>query len=156
MTFGSKTPDSPFSHILVLVDGTASSQAAVALAVSLAAATRARLTAIAFVETDTLNQLLNVKLLSEAEMADFKEGLRDSGRRQLAAAAAVAAKSGVKLETALVDGNSETTVPREVASRGANLIVIGKFEMRHAIKDLLARQRMQVVDHAPCPVLVAR
>lgn len=156
MTFGGRPSGGAFRHILVLVDGTESSSAAVVLAASLARAEGAKLTAIAFVEIDTLRQLLSAKLLTEAEMDDFTAGLRESGLRQLAAAAAEAEKRGIKPETALVNGNSEETVPREVAARGADLIVIGAFETRRAMRDLLARQRMQIVDHAPCPVLVAR
>lgn len=156
MSFGSKKLVEPFRHILVLVDGTDTSSQAVELAVGLAATLKVLLTAIAFVETDTLKQLLSAKVLSESEMADFEDGLRESGKRQLAAAKAVADRMGVKLETALVYGNSEETVPREVAERKADLIVIGAFETRRAMRDLLARQRMQIVDHAPCPVLIAR
>lgn len=145
-----------FGHILVLVDSSTTSSRAVELAATLAASQKAKLTAIAFVETDTLKQLLSAKLLTETEMADFEAGLAESGKRQLKAAEMVAQGAGVKPEIALVRGNSEETVPREVASRGADLIVIGAFETRRAVKDLLARQRMQIVDHAPCPVLIAR
>lgn len=154
MNFGSK--EAPFKHIIVLVDGTDTSSKAVALAVNLAASLKANLTAIAFVETDTLKQLLKAKLLSETEMADFEAGLEESGKRQLASAAAVATKAGIKLETALVRGNSEAEVPKEVAERKADMIVLGAFDSRKAMHDLLARQRQQIVDHAPCPVLVAR
>ncbi len=156
MTFGTKMPEPPFKHILAIVDGTDTSRAAVELAARLAASSKARITAVAFVETDTLKQLLSAKLLSEVEMADFEAGLGESGRRQLDNAAALAAKAGVKIETALIRGNSEEKVPQVVAERGADLIVIGAFETRRAMRDLLARQRMQIVDHAPCPVLVAR
>ncbi len=156
MLFGSKQPASPFNHLLVIIDGTEASDRALRLAVAQAAATRARVTAIAFVETDTLKRLLTVKVLSQAEMGDFEQGLEESAQRQLAAAAATGRACGVAIETAIVRGNSEETVPREVARRGNDLIVLGAFDSRHANHDLLARQRQQIVDRAPCPVLVAR
>ncbi|MBQ6247662.1 MAG: universal stress protein [Kiritimatiellae bacterium] len=156
MLFGSKQPATPFHHLLVIVDGTDTSDRAVRLAVALAAATRARVTAIAFVETDTLKRLLTVKVLSQAEMGDFEQGLEESARRQLAAAVATGKAGGVAIETAVVRGNSEETVPREVARRGNDLIVLGAFDSQRANRDLLARQRQQIVDRAPCPVLVAR
>ena len=156
MLFGSKQAATPFHHILVIVDGTDTSDRAVRLAVALASATRARLTAIAFVETDTLKRLLTVKVLSEAEMGDFEKGLEESAGSQLASAAATGKAAGVAIETAVVRGNSEETVPREVARRGNDLIVLGAFDSRRANHDLLARQRQQIVDRAPCPVLVAR
>ncbi len=156
MLFGSKQPATPFRHLLVIVDGTETSDRAVRLAVILAAATRARLTAIAFVETDTLKRLLTVKVLSQSEMGDFEQGLEESAQRQLAAAVATGRAGGVAIETAIVRGNSEETVPREVARRGNDLIVLGAFDSQRATRDLLARQRQQIVDRAPCPVLVAR
>ena len=156
MLFGSKQPATPFRHLLVIVDGTETSDRAVRLAVILAAATRARLTAIAFVETDTLKRLLTVKVLSQSEMGDFEQGLEESAQRQLAAAVATGRVGGVAIETAIVRGNSEETVPREVARRGNDLIVLGAFDSQRATRDLLARQRQQIVDRAPCPVPVAR
>ena len=154
--FGSKQPATPFRHLLVIVDGTETSDRAVRLAVILAAAIRARLTAIAFVETDTLKRLLTVRVLSQSEMGDFEQGLEESAQRQLTAAVATGRAGGVAIETAIVRGNSEETVPREVARRGNDLIVLGAFDSQRATRDLLARQRQQIVDRAPCPVLVAR
>ena len=156
MLFGSKQPAPPFRHLLVIVDGTETSDRAVRLAVVLAAATKARVTAIAFVETDTLKLLLNVKVLSMPEMGDFEMGLEQSARRQLDAAVATGKSGGVAIETDIVRGNSEETVPREVARRGNDLIVLGAFDSQRANRDILARQRQQIVDRAPCPVLVAR
>ena len=156
MLFGSKQPATPFRHLLVIVDGTETSDRAVRLAVILAAATRARLTAIAFVETDTLKRLLTVRVLSQSEMGDFEQGLEESAQRQLTAAVATGRAGGIAIETAIVRGNSEETVPREVARRGNDLIVLGAFDSQRANRDLLARQRQQIVDRAPCPVLVAR
>ncbi len=156
MLFGRKQPAPPFRHLLVIVDGTETSDRAVRLAVMLASATKARVTAIAFVETDTLKLLLNVKVLSMPEMGDFEKGLEESARRQLAAAVATGKSGGVSIETAIVRGNSEETVPREVALRGTDLIVLGAFDSQRANRDILARQRQQIVDRAPCPVLVAR
>ena len=128
MLFGSKQPASPFNHLLVIVDGTETSDRALRLAVAQAAATRARVTAIAFVETDTLKRLLTVRVLSQSEMGDFEQGLEESAQRQLAAAVATGRACGVAIETAIVRGNSEETVPREVARRGNDLIVLGKSD----------------------------
>jgi nucleotide-binding universal stress UspA family protein len=62
----------------------------------------------------------------------------------------------VALEAVNVTGNSELVVPREVESRGVDLLVIGAFDSSQVRFELLFRQRQQVLDHAPCPVLVAR
>lgn len=147
---------SQFTHILVLVDSTDTAARAVSTAVSLAKTLNTALTALSLIETDTLNQLLNAKVLSRAELAEFEIGLTDSAKRQLDYAKKVAADAGVKIETAIVSGNGAETIPREVAERGINLIVVGAFDSSSARQDILASQRQMVVDHAACPVLIAR
>lgn len=146
----------PFKRILVLVDSTESSHVAVELASAIAAAEAAELTALAFVEIDTLKQLLSAKLLSAVEMEDFEAGLVDSAKRQLGGAAETARKSGINIKTEIILGNSAEKIPQIVNDRNADLIVIGAFDSNSARSDLIARQRMQIVDNAPCGVLVAR
>ena len=68
---------SPVNHILVLVDGTKSSFRAADYAIELARAVGARITALAVVDTDTLRQLLNVRILVESEMVEFEDELQD-------------------------------------------------------------------------------
>ena len=146
----------PVRHILVLVDSTETSARAVDLAGALARALNARLTGIVVIETETLHQLLSAKVLTDAELADFEAGLRESGERQLEAARLRAREQGAALETAILAGNSEVVVPQEVATRGVDLIVLGGFDSSKVRFELLFRQRQQIADHAPCPVLIAR
>ena len=146
----------PVRHILVLVDSTETSARAVDLAGALARALNARLTGIVVIETETLHQLLSAKVLTDAELGDFETGLRESGERQLEAARLRAREQGVALETAILAGNSEVVVPQEVATRGVDLIVMGGFDSSQVRFELLFRQRQQIVDHAPCPVLISR
>ena len=146
----------PVRHILVLVDSTETSALAVDLAAALARALSARLTGIVVIETETLHQLLSAKVLTDAEVGDFAAGLRESGERHLEAARIRARDQGAALETVILAGNSEVVVPQEVATRGVDLIVLGGFDSSKVRFELLFRQRQQIADHAPCPVLIAR
>ncbi len=146
----------PVKHLLVLVDGTDTSSRGVDMAIAMARVLRARLTAMAVVETETLRQLLSVQILTPDEMNEFVEGLHESARRQLAEVRERALKRSLEIECVIAKGNSEVEVPKEVQSRGVDLIVVGFFDSTHAQRDLLARQRQQVVDHSSCPVLVTR
>lgn len=146
----------PVKHLMVLVDGTDASCRAVDQAIEMACLLPARLTALALAETDTLRQLLSARILTPDEMAEFEEGLRDSARRQLDEVRERASGKGIEIETLFADGNSEVVLPAEVRARAVDLVVVGYFDSSHAQRDLLDRQRQQVVDHAPCPVLVAR
>jgi len=146
----------PVNHILVLVDGSEASYKAADCAIDLARALGARLTALAVVDTETLRQLLSVKILVDAEIGEFEKELQESARRQLAEVRQRAMDRRLVIEEALVMGNMETVVPKEVEARGVDLIAIGGFQSRQAMRDLVARQRQQIADRAPCPVLLVR
>ncbi len=146
----------PINHILVLVDGTDSSYNAANAAIELARSLGAKLTAMAVVDTDTLRQLLSVKILVDAEMGEFERELQESSRRQLAEVCQRALDRKVLVEEVLLTGNTETIVPREVAERKVDLIAIGGFQSSKVTRDLLARQRQQIIDRARCPVLVVK
>ena len=143
-------------HILVLVDGTDASYRAADAAIGLARDLGARLTAMAVVDTETLRQLLSVKILVDAEMGEFEKELEASSRRQLAEVADRAADRKVVADQALLTGNTETVVPREVQQREVDLIALGGFQSSKVSRDLLARQRQQIIDRATCPVLVVK
>lgn len=147
---------SPVNHILVLVDGTESSFRAADMALDLARVLGAKVTAMAVVDTDTLRQLLSVKILVDAEMGEFEKELQESARRQLAEVRERALQRKLVIEEVLAKGNSEAIVPKEISSRGVDLVALGGFESRRVTRDLLARQRQQIIDHAPVPVLVVK
>ena len=146
----------PVNHILVLVDGTEASFNAADRAIDLARALGARLTALAVVDTETLRQLLNVKILVDAEMGEFEKELEQSARRQLAEVRERALNQKVVIDEVLVTGNVETVVPKEVQDRGVDLIALGGFQSTKITRDLVARQRQQIIDRATCPVLVVK
>ena len=146
----------PVNHILVLVDGTESSFNAADRAIDLARALGAKLTALAVVDTETLRQLLNVKILVDAEMGEFEKELEQSARRQLAEVRERALDQKVVIEEVLITGSVETVVPKEVQDREVDLIALGGFQSTKITRDLVARQRQQIIDRATCPVLVVK
>jgi len=146
----------PIRHILVLVDGTEASYNAADAAIDLARSLGSKLTAMAVVDTDTLRQLLSVKILVDAEMGEFEKELQESSRRQLAEVCQRALDRKILVEEVLLTGNTETIVPREVQQREVDLIALGGFQSSKVTRDLLARQRQQIIDRAKCPVLVVK
>ncbi len=144
------------SHILALVDGTEASYHAADAAIELARSLGARLTAMAVVDTDTLRQLLSVKILVDAEMGEFEKELEESSKRQLAEVCQRALDRKVVVDEVLLTGNTETIVPREVQQREVDLIALGGFQSSKVTRDLLARQRQQIIDRAKCPVLIVK
>jgi nucleotide-binding universal stress UspA family protein len=146
----------PINHILVLVDGTESSYNAADAGIELARSLGARLTAMAVVDTDTLRQLLNVRILVDAEMGEFEKELESSSQRQLEEVRERALDRKLVIEIVLLTGNSETIVPKEVEERRVDLICLGGFQSSKVARDLLARQRQQIIDRAKVPVLVVK
>jgi nucleotide-binding universal stress UspA family protein len=146
----------PLAHILVLVDGTESSDRAADVAIELACSLGARLTAMAVVDTDTLHQLLSVNILVDAEMGEFEKELEASASRHLANVCDRGRARKMAVEEVLATGASEAVVLREAQSRHAGMIVLGGFHSSRVGRDLLARQRQQILDRAACPVLVVK
>ena len=149
-------PRSTVNHILVLVDSTKSSFRAADYAIDLARTLGARVTALAVVDTDTLRQLLNVKILVDSEMAEFEKELAQSAQHQLDEVGHHAMDKRVKFEDVLRSGNSEVIVPVELLQRGIDLLVMGAFQSDRVKHDLIARQRQQILDRAACPILTVK
>jgi len=138
------------------VDGTEPSFHAADVAIGLARSLAARLTVMAVVDTDTLHKLLSVRILVDSEMGEFERELEASARRHLDHVRGRASARQVAIEEVLVTGLSEAVVPREAESRGVGMIVLGGFHSSRVSRDLLARQRQQIIDRAACPVLVVK
>jgi nucleotide-binding universal stress UspA family protein len=138
------------------VDGTESAVAAAKYAIQLAKANKARLTAIAIVDTATLKHLLSASIMVAAEMEEYEQELGESGRKQLAYVAGLARDEGVKINTSLLKGAAHAAVLAEQKSCGADLIVIGAFRWTLSQRDQIARERQLLLDESPCPILFVR
>jgi nucleotide-binding universal stress UspA family protein len=74
----------------------------------------------------------------------------------LAAAAAPLAKPGRTIETRLRHGRPASVIVDEAIDLHADLVVVGSRGLGRLRSMLLGSVSAEVVDHAPCPVLVAR
>lgn len=144
------------NHILILVDGTKSSFQAADYAIDLARTVGAQLTALAVVDTDTLRQLLNVKILVDTEMQEFERELEQSAQNQLDEVRQRAMSRRVKFDAVRRSGNSEVIVPIELAERKVDLLVMGAFQSEKVKHDLIARQRQQILDRAVCSIVIVK
>jgi nucleotide-binding universal stress UspA family protein len=144
----------PCKHVLVWVDGTDAANRALQAAVGIAKNSRARLTAVAVVDTETLNLLLKQKFLVHDEMLAFEKELAVSSENYLHAAQESAKKEGVRVDTVLLQGACHSAILREQEKRGADLIVMGNFSAEDIRRDLTARGRQLLLDSAKVPVLI--
>ncbi len=144
----------PFQHILVWVDGTDAADNACQKAIELASAARARITAVAVVDTETLSSLLKQKFLVPDEMQDFEREIEASSEKYLNKARECAKKAGVKTDVVLLRGTCHSAVLAEIKKSGADLVVMGIFSAEDIRRDLTARERQLLLDNSPVPVLV--
>ena len=144
-----------YKHILVPVDGSASSMRGLQEAVRLAKNQKARLILLHVVEEQFVTQAAEAMVFSEK----LFESMRAGGRKVLARAEALASKGGVK---ALAVLRESITVPvadmvvREARKQRADLIVIGTHGRRGLKRAVMGSDAEDVVRASPVPVLLVR
>ena len=145
-----------YTHILVPVDGSPTSDRGLDEAVKLARLTGARLRLIHVV--DQLGYAAGMDGFS-AMTADLIPMLREGGEQILRAAKARVEASGVPVETALFDtfgGRVCDLVVAEATRWHADLIVLGTHGRRGVGRVFMGSDAEQIVRLAPTPVLLVR
>lgn len=97
-----------------------------------------------------------VNAFAPAAMTELSAAAEQHVRGELEGAAAKLRAPGRTVETALVIGRTADVIVEEAERSKADLIVIGSRGFRAIKSALLGSVSAEVVDRAPCPVLVAR
>lgn len=145
-----------YTKILVPLDGSPTSTLGLAEAIKLAKLTGAQLKLMHAVD------MLSVSLTPEVSMAATPtvfELLRQGGQAILMRAKADVDKSGVPVDTVLVDtlgGRVCDLVVDEAKRWGAELIVIGTHGRRGVGRMLMGSDAEQILRLSPVPVLLVR
>ena len=145
-----------YTHILVPVDGSPTSDLGLKEAVKLARLTGARLRLMHVV--DQLVYSAGMEGFG-AMTADLTPLLREGGEKILETAKAHVEASGVPVETALFDsfaGRVCDLVVAEAANWHADLIVLGTHGRRGVGRIFMGSDAEQIVRIAPTPVLLVR
>ena len=145
-----------YTHILVPVDGSPTSDRGLDEAVKVARLTGARLRLIHVV--DQLVYSAGMEGFG-AMTADLILLLREGGEKVLETAKARVAASGVPVETALLDsfaGRVCDLVVAEATNWHADLIVLGTHGRRGVGRVFMGSDAEQIVRLAPTPVLLVR
>lgn len=145
-----------YQHILVPIDGSATSGKGLDEAIRLAQLTGGRLRLVHV--TDELSLALAMDAYAGA-VGSWRDELRTEGLKLLDAARSRAAEEGVVAETVLRDaypGTVHEQVLAEAASAHADLIVIGTHGRRGVGRWMLGSSAEQIARLAPVPVLLIR
>jgi nucleotide-binding universal stress UspA family protein len=145
-----------YQHILVPVDGSATSNAGLQEAARLAKLTRAKLRLVHVIDDISLAFAVNAY---ETCAGDWFGELRRTGARLLETAATVAKRQGIDVDTVLCDNFSGSVCDAVIAeskSWKADLIVLGTHGRRGIKRAVLGSSAENILRHAPVPVLLVR
>lgn len=147
-----------YRRILVPVDGSEPSNAALKHAVGLAAAHGAQLQFVYVVDTVTFARQMRT---ARMDVEPMYEAARQHGREILAAAEGSAREAGVQTETKLVELRRESDrvadgIVAQAEAWPADLVVIGSHGRRGLDRFVLGSVAEAVVRQAAVPVLLLR
>jgi len=140
-------------RILLAMDGSASSDTARNLVASLHWPEGLHVRVVAAVEPMSA-MLIGLSPYAATEFDDRQ--IVESLETRLLGAATLLARPGRRIETRLLRGRPASAIVEEANDLRADLIVIGSRGLGPVRSMLLGSVSAEVVDHAPCPVLVAR
>jgi nucleotide-binding universal stress UspA family protein len=144
-----------FKKILVPVDGSEPSDAAVALAIRLARDQEARLLFVHVCEVAKIAAMVSAPAVGvDASYAIDAE--REAGEDALRRAGAAALAGTVQSESILEDGGNVDSIVAIAKRQAADLIVIGSHGRGGIARALLGSVAEGVLRHSDIPVLVTR
>ncbi len=144
-----------FTRIVVGTDGSETAAEAVRQAVDLAKLAGAQLSIVSAFEPVSKRRL-------EGEQQDappdvqYEIGPREDVNLVLDAAAAVAKKEGIEVQTHPVEGAPSEAILNVAEETKADLIVVGNKGMTGARRFLLGSVPNNISHHAPCSVIIIR
>jgi nucleotide-binding universal stress UspA family protein len=142
-----------YKRILVPIDGSRTSTHGLKEALQLASDSKARVKLLHVVDQSVL------ALTPEMSAANIVDSLITAGEKTLKGARALAARQGVKVETAMPErhrGRGADVILDEARKWRADLIVMGTHGRRGISHMLLGSDAEAVVRSSPVPVLLVR
>ena len=142
-----------YKRILVPVDGSPTSKKGMQEAIRLARSSRARLRLLHVVEQTVAFSAPEVAI----DLGPILDSLRAAGKRRLAGIERRVRRSGVKLDTALVENFGMRVADAVIAQARrwrADLIVMGTHGRRGLQRALIGSDAELVVRYSPVPVLL--
>jgi nucleotide-binding universal stress UspA family protein len=144
---------SPFTHILVPVDGSEPSINAGRLAIQIAATHSVCITFVCVIDEIVAERL--ARATSKPTEATTQE-LEDKGRHYLDYLSRQARNRGLKPEQVVRHGIPHREITDLARERGVDLIAIGQIGRHGPHRIHIGSVAERVIECAPCPVLVVR
>ncbi len=146
---------SMFSKILVPIDGSAPSDAAVMLALRLAHDQHAKILFLHVSETAKIAAMVSSTTVC-VDPSPALDAERAAAEDALRRAESAAGKRGVSVESLLVEGASAASIVKTAGEKGVDLIVMGSHGRGGIQRALLGSVAEGVLRQSALPVLVTR
>jgi nucleotide-binding universal stress UspA family protein len=140
-----------FQKILVPVDGSKASRAALRLALELARLHGAQIMLLFVIDASTLHE---ISRLSGQERPCLLEDLEKTGDAILTAFAKEALQQGIVAQTELRQGMPEEVIIEVAGEKGLDVIVMGKIGGKGHRRSMLGSVTERVLEAADLPVVV--
>ncbi|HRQ56129.1 MAG TPA: universal stress protein [Azoarcus taiwanensis] len=147
-----KKPAGDYQRVLVPVDFSERSGAAIALAHVVAP--KAELVLMHAYQVPYEGHL-RMAGVAESKMVELRQSAKDEAARQLEEFVAGIGVSGASIRPLLVQGQAASAIVEQAAKLECDLIAIGKQGLRMIEELVLGSVTRQVLEQAPCDVLVA-
>ena len=145
--------ETPFSHILVPVDGSDASIHAGRVAIRIASTHSIPITFMYVVDSAVADR---IAATSSGSDASVRQELEDKGRRYLDYLVAQAQNKGLQAEQMIRHGIPQKEITRLARELGVDLIAIGQGSRSGPRRAQIGSVAARVVEYAHCPVLVVK
>ena len=144
------------NKILVAISGSDTSINAAKYGIMLAKSQKLELNVIYVVDTSTIQDLVMSKIFIQEESAEYENNLRENGKRYLTYAEELAQSKGVKIVKHLKSGAISTQILDTAEEIGADMILLGSWEINRSRRDLMSRFHTDIIMDAKMPVLIVK
>ncbi len=148
---GRREPRSPFTHILVPIDGSDTSINAGRLAIQIAASQDIPITFLYVVDTSAADKIAEATATATQTM---DQQLKDKGQRYLDYLSRQARDRGLAADQVVLHGIPHSEIANFARERDIDLIVIGQVGRQRQLR--IGNVAERVIEYAPCPVLVVK
>ncbi len=146
----------PFSKILVYLDGSEGSMTALMYAILLASSVKAELHASYVVNTKALSELVKARVFVNQEKLEYMEDLKKDAKRHIRHSERLAASKNVDIHTSIMEGSPHKEILSYMKQHGIDLLVMGSVNAIRSRREELASETDRMLRTAPCPVMVIR
>lgn len=143
-------------RVLIATDGSAGAETALRLAASIGWPDDSTIRLVTVVESPMMLYALPFAPALPSHVDQLEADLAANAERTLEEASGVLAAAGRSVERQVLRGRPGSAIVDEAATWGADLVLLGSRGHGAIASMVLGSVSAEVVDHAPCPVLVAR